>query len=181
MAASASNTIDHLNFAQTWNWSTLAATDGLSLLRTTNLGVAISGLVFAAGSQGANSISNVVSYTAAIYNNNTGTNARNRALRVSALNGSENFALEVAAGDIFLNAGCNIVINNIGAGAKIGTAANQPIGFWNAIPIVQPTTAFAGTATFVANAGTAINTLSTFDGYTIPQLIRIFRTMGLLT
>lgn len=180
-AASASNTIDHLNFAQTWNWSTLAATDGLSIVRNTNLGVGISGFVFSAGSQGANSISNVVSYTAVIYNNNSGTNPRNRALRVRATNGSENFALEVDAGDIYFNAGSNIVINNVGAGTKIGTAANQPIGFWNATPIVQPTTAFAATAAFVANAGTAINTLSTFDGYTIPQLIRIFRTMGLLT
>lgn len=64
-------------------------------------------------------------------------------------------------------------------GTKIGTANTQKIGFWNATPIVQPTTATAAAA-FVVNAGTAINTLSTFDGYTIGSVIKALRNAGLL-
>lgn len=64
-------------------------------------------------------------------------------------------------------------------GSKIATATNQKIGFWNATPIVQPTTA-TGSATFVVNAGTAVNTGSTFAGYTIAQVVNALRTAGLL-
>lgn len=64
-------------------------------------------------------------------------------------------------------------------GTKIATATTQKIGFWNVAPIVQPTTATAS-ATFVANAGTAINTLSTFDGYKIDQVVKALRNAGIL-
>ena len=37
-----------------------------------------------------------------------------------------------------------------------------------------------GSATFVANAGTAVNTASTFDGYTLPQVVKALRTLGML-
>ena len=43
----------------------------------------------------------------------------------------------------------------------------------------QQTTAVTS-ASFTANAGTAINTLSTFDGYTVPQVVKALRTHGLL-
>ena len=60
---------------------------------------------------------------------------------------------------------------------SIGTAPTQLIGLYGATAIVQPTTAFAS-ATVVINAGTAINDATTFDGYTIAQLIKIVRTRG---
>jgi hypothetical protein len=65
-------------------------------------------------------------------------------------------------------------------GTKIGTATSQKLGFWNATPIVQPTTAVAE-ATFVENAGgTAVNVDSTFDGYTLQQVVKALRNAGLL-
>jgi hypothetical protein len=64
-------------------------------------------------------------------------------------------------------------------GTKIGTATTQKIGLWNATPIVQPTTAVAA-ATFVVGAGTAVNDASTFDGYTIKQVVKALRNMGAL-
>lgn len=64
-------------------------------------------------------------------------------------------------------------------GTKIGTATSQKLGFWNATPIVQPTTGVAA-ATFVANAGTAVNDASTFDGYTLKQVVKALRNMGVL-
>jgi hypothetical protein len=66
-----------------------------------------------------------------------------------------------------------------GTGTKIGTATNQLLSFWNATPIVQPTTAVAAAA-FVANAGTAVNDASTFDGYTLGKVVKALRNAGLL-
>lgn len=65
------------------------------------------------------------------------------------------------------------------AGTKIGTATTQKLGFWNVTPIVQPTTGVTS-ATFVANAGTAVNDASTFDGYTMGQVVKALRNTGLL-
>jgi len=64
-------------------------------------------------------------------------------------------------------------------GTKIGTSTSQKIGFWNATPIVQPTTG-VGAATFTANSGTAVNDASTFDGYTLKQVVKALRNLGLL-
>ena len=64
-------------------------------------------------------------------------------------------------------------------GTKIGTATSQKLGFWNATPIIQPTTAVAAAA-FTANSGTAVNDASTFDGYTIAQIVKALRNAGLL-
>lgn len=72
----------------------------------------------------------------------------------------------------------NIAFNTT-TGTKFGTTTGQKMGWWNATPIVQPTTAFAS-AVFVANAGTAVNDASTFDGYTIKQVVAALRAMGKL-
>ena len=64
-------------------------------------------------------------------------------------------------------------------GTKLGTTSSQKLGFWNATPIVQPTTSVASAA-FVASAGTAVNDASTFDGYTIKQVVKALRNEGLL-
>jgi len=64
-------------------------------------------------------------------------------------------------------------------GTKIGTATNQKLAFWNATPIVQPTTGVAA-ATLVSNAGTALTSTDTFDGYTLQQVVRALRNTGLL-
>jgi hypothetical protein len=65
-------------------------------------------------------------------------------------------------------------------GTKIGTATSEKLSFWNATPIVQPTTGIAESA-FVENAGgTAVNDDSTFDGYTLRQVVKALRDAGLL-
>jgi hypothetical protein len=64
-------------------------------------------------------------------------------------------------------------------GTKIGTATNQKLGFWNKTPIVQPTTAITG-ATIAGSGGTNITTNSTFDGYTLAQVVKALRDAGLL-
>ena len=66
-----------------------------------------------------------------------------------------------------------------GTGTKIGTATAQKLGFWDKTPVVQPTTGISG-ATFVANSGGSIHPSSTFDGYTIAQVVAALRQIGIL-
>jgi hypothetical protein len=74
--------------------------------------------------------------------------------------------------------GLNIAFGTT-SGTKIGTATTQKIGFWNATPIVQPTTAVAA-ASFVANTSLIANDTATFDGYTIGQIVKALRNTGIL-
>ena len=73
----------------------------------------------------------------------------------------------------------NMVFNTT-TGTKIGTATSQKLGFWNATPIVQPTTGVAS-ATFASpGAGSTIKTDDTFDGYTLQQVVKALRNTGIL-
>ena len=64
-------------------------------------------------------------------------------------------------------------------GTKIGTATTQKLSFWNATPIVQPTTSIAS-ATLASLGGTALTDTDTFDGYTLKQIVKALRNSGLL-
>lgn len=64
-------------------------------------------------------------------------------------------------------------------GTKLGTATSQKIGLWNAAPVIQQTTASAA-STFVANTSLIANDTATFDGYTLGQVVKILRTIGIL-
>lgn len=92
--------------------------------------------------------------------------------------GNVNFPAQINTVNISIANNSNIILGTTN-GSKIGTATNQRLGFWNATPIVQPTTAIAAAA-FVANTGTAVNDASTFDGYTMRQVVKALRDMGLL-
>jgi hypothetical protein len=85
---------------------------------------------------------------------------------------------ELASGkSLTLTAG-NIATDTI-TGSKIGTGTTQKISFWNATPIIQPTTAIAA-STFVANTSGIANDTATWDGYTIGQVIKALRNIGAL-
>jgi hypothetical protein len=79
---------------------------------------------------------------------------------------------------IFFNGGTNLQFDTA-TGSKIGSATTQKLAFWNATPIVQPTTAVAS-ATYVAVGGTNIQTNDTFDGYTVAKVIKAIRNIGLI-
>ncbi len=83
-----------------------------------------------------------------------------------------------ANGIITMGDGINIVTNGT-TGTKIGTATSNKIGMWNATPIVQPTTAIAA-STFTANTSLIANDTATFDGYTLGQIVKALRNIGLL-
>jgi hypothetical protein len=62
---------------------------------------------------------------------------------------------------------------------KYAPSAALKISFWNATPIVQPTTTGAA-ATFVANTSAIANDTATFDGYTLGQVVKAMRNIGFL-
>lgn len=86
--------------------------------------------------------------------------------------------LAIAAGSLTVTDATNIVVGST-TGTKIGTATSQKLSVWNATPIVQPTTAVAA-ATFVANTSGIVDDSATFDGYTIGQVVKALRNIGLL-
>jgi hypothetical protein len=64
-------------------------------------------------------------------------------------------------------------------GTKIGSATSQKLAFWNATPVVQPTTGITAGA-FVANTSGIADDTATFDGYTIGQIAAALRQIGIL-
>jgi hypothetical protein len=87
--------------------------------------------------------------------------------------------LLTANGGITLGDAKNIAFNTT-TGTKIGTATTQKLSFWNATPIVQPTTAVASATVAHTGGGTNIKTDDTFDGYTLAQVVKALRNAGLL-
>jgi len=81
-------------------------------------------------------------------------------------------------GDFTLSDSKNLILGTT-TGTKIGTATSQKIGFWNATPIVQPTTAVTA-STLVSNLGTTLTDTDTFDGYTLKQIVKALRNTGIL-
>jgi hypothetical protein len=79
-----------------------------------------------------------------------------------AYGGTSNHAIYVLDGDM-----------------RFGATTTNKIGFWNTNPILQPTTAIAA-STLVSNLGTPLTDTDTFDGYTIKQVVKALRNMGIL-
>jgi hypothetical protein len=73
----------------------------------------------------------------------------------------------------------NLIIGTT-TGTKIGTATTQKISLWNATPIVQPTTGITESAFVENSGGVNVNDDSTFDGYTLRQVVKALRDVGLL-
>jgi hypothetical protein len=99
-------------------------------------------------------------------NTTTGTN-RYGAYFGNVSGGTLNYAVYTNAGrvhfgdDVDLTDGKNISTGT-GSGLKLGTAANQKLGFFNATPVVQQTGgALTATATYSANEQAMLNKLWT--------------------
>jgi len=92
-------------------------------------------------------------------------------------NGATRLTIPAAGGLTFADA--NNIAFNTTTGTKIGTATSQKLAFWNATPIVQPTTAVAG-ATRVGGGGATVTDTDTFGGYTIAQVVQALRNTGIL-
>lgn len=72
------------------------------------------------------------------------------------------------------------IVLNTTTGTKIGTSTSQKLSLWNATPIVQPTTAVASATYASPGAGSTVKTDDTFDGYTLQQVVKALRNIGIL-
>lgn len=70
-------------------------------------------------------------------------------------------------------------------GTKLGISTSQKLGFWNATPIVQPSST-GETVGFTAGGGTAVTDDSTFTGnvgataYRISDIVKALKRAGLI-
>lgn len=104
-----------------------------------------------------------------------GGSARDLALQTD---GTTRISISGTTGDITVADSENIIFGTT-TGTRLGTSTSQRIGFWNATPIVQPTTAGAA-ATRTGGGGAALTDTDTFDGYTVAQVVRALRNLGVL-
>jgi hypothetical protein len=129
--------------------------------------------------------------TLAMYGNVTTPSSTNYFLMVNSsanatLNGASAVVLAIAnSGKLTLSStvaswgdAVNFTLGTTN-GTKFGTATTQKLSFWNAATIVQPTTAIAA-STFVANTSGTLNDSATWDSYTIGQVVKALRNVGLL-
>lgn len=93
--------------------------------------------------------------------------------------------MQVSATEVVVNPG-KIASNDFRVhgdtvdGLIFADVSADALGFFNATPIARPTTAY-GAATFVANTSGIANDTATFDGYTIGQVVKALRDIGILT
>jgi Zn-dependent metalloprotease len=80
---------------------------------------------------------------------------------------------------VIIGDNANIAFNTT-TGTKIGTATTQKLSFWNATPIVQPTTAVASGTLAINSTAQPVYAATTYDGYTTQQVVRALRNVGIL-
>ena len=99
---------------------------------------------------------------------------------VKSDNGFEGAITGNVTGNVTATTGTSTFNNvEITGNTGIGNAGTDTIGFYGATKIARPTTAVAA-ATTVAGSGTAVTEDSTFDGYTIAQVVKALRNLGLI-
>jgi len=66
------------------------------------------------------------------------------------------------------------------AGLNLGSASTDKVAFFGVTPVVQPATG-GSSATIVNGSGTAGKQDDTYDGYTLAQVVKALRNLGILT
>lgn len=76
----------------------------------------------------------------------------------------------------------NTVLNNnlnVNGNTRLGNANTDTVGFYTTVGSAQQTTSVASATVVSGAAGDAI-TVTTFDGYTVAQVVKAVRNVGLL-
>lgn len=124
-AATATNTINSANFAQEWQWNTLAGGNGFFISSNSTAAASNAQTLFRVGLSGTNVNSGQTTYAAQISNSHAGTTSTNVALLLSATNGTTiNYALDVSAGIVRMAASSAAVPHMVftpGSAALTGT------------------------------------------------------------
>ena len=164
---------------------------------TNNYAIGATGNIYVSNGVLVGSTNSALTGTGQVYaNNGFYTNANSSLVGIIGYTNNVSIYSKFSTGSVFLgvNASTDIlkidtngltitdaknIILNTTTGTKIGTATNQKISFWNASPIVQPTTSITS-STIVNGTGTASKQDDTFDGYTMAQVVKALKNMGIL-
>ena len=109
------------------------------------------------------------------------TESTNSYLKFTTTNSGEKV---VFGKDLDISGDHDLIIGT-STGTKIGTAATQKIGFFNATPVVQPATTGTTTGTS-AGSGTALHANATITGgvgsaaYTVGDIVKALKDIGIL-
>lgn len=124
-AATGTNTINSANFAQEWQWNTLAGGNGFFISSNSTAAASNTQTLFRVGLSGTNATSGQTTYAAQISNSHAGTTSTNVALSLSATSGTTiNYALDVLAGIVRMAASSAAVPHMVftpGSAALTGT------------------------------------------------------------
>ena len=124
-AATATNTINSANFAQEWQWNTLAGGNGFFISSNSTAAASNTQTLFRIALSGTNATSGQTTYAAQISNSHAGTTSTNVALSLSATNGTTiNYALDVLNGIVRMAASSAAIPHMVfspGAAALTGT------------------------------------------------------------
>ncbi len=194
VSATATNSLDNLNFAQNWNWSTLTTGNGLNLT-STSTAIANSGTVLNVSTSGVNAATGQTTYAAQFLNSRTGTSSvdngilvttsgtttntagtfisngsatLNTAATFSASGATTNYALTTTAGRIVLNGTVTTTANDIvsiyAAGSGTSIALTTVSDVSGRNQILKAVTGAT------ANNGYSINLFNKEGGTTVNQL-----------
>lgn len=119
-----------------------------------------------------------------------GSSGTARDIRMTSAGGNIYFntgadRLQLSTSALGFTTGISLAFATSGAGTKIGTGTTQLMGFWNATPIVQPSST-GETTGWTSGGGTAATSTDTYTGntgtkaYTLNDVVKHLKTMGLL-
>jgi hypothetical protein len=63
---------------------------------------------------------------------------------------------------------------------QIGNANGDTVGFYGVTPVARQSTSVASATFSAVGGGSSMDTNDTFDGYTLPQVVKALRNIGLL-
>lgn len=164
-----------------WGRLVLSSTSDVLINNSSNLNTSIGRAIIQGTSTLFTMANSIVGTTVAyaIAQNNSGATFLNSLTgQVTTLSIGLTAIATISSTAITISDGINI-IGGTTTGVKLLTATNQKLGVWGATPITQPTTAIAA-ATFVANTSGTLNDTATWDGYTVGQVVKALRNLGIL-
>ena len=133
-AATAINSINNGDFTQTWNWDGSLGFAGLSLSSNTTTASNSSHLLNVAVN-GAHTTGGLTSYAANFTNSHSGTNSTNIALALTAISGTNNYAL-ITTGSVGINNSTPTAYLHISGGTAI--AGTAPIKLTSGTALTTP-------------------------------------------
>ncbi len=167
-AATATNSINSADYAQTWQWNTLSSNTALSLSSSSTAASSNTQKLLGLALSGANSTASQTTYSLYATNTHTGTTSTNVGAYISASGGTNNYALVVPSGYVGIGTSAPttpLMVNGAsrfsGGNITIDTSAASTAGL---LQFYNPARTFTTSLRSGASAANTTYTLPTADG-----------------